>query len=107
LVFPYDDTILEALTCLDRPWDHLHHRSYFLPELRRIEAVEFVLNMTGDRYFPINPLATHTVYTKGNMKTIAETIHIDISRTPGIVENVFVSVDHSLEEIYIYTDLFK
>jgi hypothetical protein len=91
--------IIEALTGPDRPWDDLNHRSYFLPHLRRIEAVEFVLNMTGDRYFPINPLATHTVYTKGNMKTIAETIPIDISRTPGIVENVFVGVDRSPEEI--------
>jgi hypothetical protein len=44
---------------------------------------------------------------KGNMETIAEMIPIDISRTPGIVENVFVGADCSPEEIQIYTDLFK
>jgi hypothetical protein len=38
LVLPYDEAIIEALTGPDRPWDDLHHRSYFLPELRRIEA---------------------------------------------------------------------
>jgi hypothetical protein len=49
----------------------------------------------------------HKVYTEGNMTTIAKMIPIDISRTPGIVENVFVGVDCSLEEIRIYKDLFK
>jgi hypothetical protein len=107
LVFPSDEAILEALTGLDRPWDDLHHRSYFLPELRRIEAGEFMLTMTGDRSCPINPLATHTVYAEGNMETITEMIPIDISRTPGIMENVFVGADCSPEEIQIYTDLFK
>jgi hypothetical protein len=107
LVFPSDEEIIEALTGLDRPWDDLHHRSYFLPELRRIEVGEFVLTMTGDRSCPINPLATHAVYAEGNMETIIETIPIDISRTLGIMENVFVGADNSPEEIHIYTDLFK
>jgi hypothetical protein len=61
LVFPSDEVILEALTGPDRPWDDLHHRSYFLPELRRIEAGEFVLTVNGDRSCPINPLATHSL----------------------------------------------
>jgi hypothetical protein len=107
LVFPSDEVIIEAMTSLDKPWDDLHHRSYFLPELRRIEAGEFTLTMTGDRSCPINPLAMHVVYAEGNMETIAETIPINISRTPGIVENVFVGADCSPEEIRIYTDLFK
>jgi hypothetical protein len=66
-----------------------------------------VLTMTRDRSVPINPLAMHIVYAKGNMATIIETIPTDISRTPGIVENVFVGADCSPEEIRIYTDLFK
>jgi hypothetical protein len=104
---PSDEAILEALTGLDKPWDDLHHRSYFLPKLRRIEAGEFVLTITRDRSCPINPLATHTVYTEGNMESIVETIPIDISITPGIVDNVFVRADCSPEEIQIYTELFK
>jgi hypothetical protein len=63
--------------------------------------------MTGYRSCPINPLATHTVYVEGNMESIIETIPIDISRTLGIVENVFVGVDFSPEEIQIYMELFK
>jgi hypothetical protein len=63
--------------------------------------------MTGDRSCPINPLATHEVYVEGNMETIAETILINISKTPGIMEIFFVVDDCSLEENQIYTDLFK
>jgi hypothetical protein len=48
-----------------------------------------------------------TVYAEGNMVSITEMIPIDISRTPGIVENVFVGADCSPEEIQIYTELFK
>jgi hypothetical protein len=63
--------------------------------------------MTGDQPCPINLLATQDVYAEGNMATIAETMPINISRTPGVVENVFVGADCSPEEIQIYTDLFK
>jgi hypothetical protein len=38
LVLPSDEAIIEAMTSLDKPWDDLHHRSYFLPELSRIEG---------------------------------------------------------------------
>jgi hypothetical protein len=104
---PSDEAIIEAMTGPDKPWEDLHHRSYFLPELHRIEAGEFTITMTGDQPCPINLLATQDIYAEGNMATIAETIPINISRNPGIVENVFVGADCSPEEIQIYTDLFK
>jgi hypothetical protein len=96
---PSDAVIIEEMTSPDRPWDDLHHISYFIPELRRIEAGEFTLNMTGDRSCPINPLATHIVYAELNMETIAKKIPIDISRTLGIVKNVSVEADFSPKEI--------
>jgi hypothetical protein len=52
------------MTSPAKPSDDQHHRSYFLPELSRIEAGEFTLTMTGDRSCPINPLATNEVYAK-------------------------------------------
>jgi hypothetical protein len=58
LVFPFDEAVIEAMTSSDKPWDDLHHRSYFLPELHRIEAGEFTITMTGDQSCPINLLAT-------------------------------------------------
>jgi hypothetical protein len=91
--------IIEALTGPDRPWDDLHHRSYFLPELGRIEACEFVLTMTQDRSFTINPLATNVFYAEGNMETIDKTIPIEISKIPSVMENIFLRADCSLEDI--------
>jgi hypothetical protein len=41
------------------------------------------------------------------MVSISPTIMIDISRTPGKIENVHIGADCSPEEIMIYTELFK
>jgi hypothetical protein len=65
------------------------------------------VTMMGDQPCPINLLATHEIYVEGNMETISETIPINISRNPGVMENVFVKVDCSPEEIQIYMDMFK
>jgi hypothetical protein len=107
LVLPFDKVVIEAMTSPDKPWEDLHHRSYFLPELSRIEARNFTATMMGDQSCPINLLATHDIYAEGNMETIAETIPINISRNPGVMENVFIGVDCSPEEIRICIDLFK
>ena len=55
--------------------------------------------MTRDRSCPINPLSTHEVYVEGNMVTITETISINISRTHGVVENVFIGAECSPKDI--------
>jgi hypothetical protein len=68
---------------------------------------EFVSTMNGDKYCPINPLATHAVYAEGNMVSITTNIPIDISKTHGVLENVFVRANFSPEEIRTYTELFK
>jgi hypothetical protein len=107
LVFRYYEVIFKAMNGPNRPWDDIHHRSYFLPELKRIEAREFVMTMNGDDPCPINPLAIHRIYVEGNMEFIDETILIDISRTHGVMENDFVGADCSPEEIQIYKELFK
>jgi hypothetical protein len=63
--------------------------------------------MNGDAPCPIDLLATHGKYIKGNMESISEMIPIDISKTPDVVEIVFIREDCSPEEIQIYTELFK
>jgi len=52
-------------------------------------------------------LDMHGIYAKGNMENISPTVTIDISRTPGKIENVYINVDCSFKEIHIYTNLFK
>jgi hypothetical protein len=99
LVLPYDEAVIEAMTSPNKPWEDLHHRSYFLPKLSRIKAGEFTVTMTGDRSCHTNPLATHKIYVEGNMATVAETMPINISRTPGVIDNVFVGAYNSPEEM--------
>jgi hypothetical protein len=58
LVLPYDEAVIEEMTSLDKPWEDLHHISYFLPELSRIEAGEFTITIMGYQLCPINLLST-------------------------------------------------
>jgi hypothetical protein len=55
--------------------------------------------MTGDQPCPINLLATQDIYAEGNMATITATIPINISRTPGIIDNVSVGAYSSPEDM--------
>jgi hypothetical protein len=48
LVLPSDKAMIEAMNGSEKPWEDLHHRSYFLPELHRIEAGEFTITMMRD-----------------------------------------------------------
>jgi hypothetical protein len=94
---PSDESILEAM----------YHRSYFLPELVRIEHDDFRSTLSDMGGHTVVFLDTHGIYVEGNMENISPTIMIDISRTPGKVENVYISADCSPGEIHIYTNLFK
>ena len=40
-VFPLDEAILKAMSGIEQPWEELHHRSYFLPKLARLECDDF------------------------------------------------------------------
>jgi hypothetical protein len=55
--------------------------------------------MMGDHPCPINLLATQEIYAESNMETIAETIPINISRPPGVIDNVFIRAYSSPEEM--------
>ena len=107
MVFPSDEAILEAMCRRDKIYEDLHHRSYFILELSRIENQEFHMRMAGDLDTPINPLPREGIFAEGNMENISSTIPINISANPNIVENVHISAKFSPEEIAIYTALFK
>lgn len=53
------------------------------------------------------PVLVHEVLSEGNMENITTTMPIDISIKLGIVENIHIGVSCSLDEIRVYTDLFK
>jgi hypothetical protein len=91
----------------DKPWDDMHHRSYFLPKLARIEQYDFRSTLSEIISHVVVPLDTHGIYAKENMASISPTITIDISHIPSKVENVYIGTGCSPEEILIYTEIFK
>jgi hypothetical protein len=105
--FPSDESILEAMNVFERPWDDMHHRSYFLPSLERTKQDYFRSTLSEIVGHDVVPLDTHGIYTEGNMVSISPIVQIDISRTPGKIENVNIGADCSPSKILIYTNLFK
>jgi hypothetical protein len=100
---PSTKAILKAMNGYERPWDDMHHQSYFLPSLERIEQDDFRSTLSEIVGHVVVPLDTHDIYAEGNMTSIYPTVSIDISRTRGKIENVNIGVDCSPEEILIYT----
>jgi hypothetical protein len=82
-----DEAILESMNGFDRPWDDMHHHSYFLLEVARIEQDDFRSTLSETVGHAIVPLDIHEIYVDGNMVSIYPTITIDISHIPGKVEN--------------------
>jgi hypothetical protein len=104
---PLDEAILEAMYGPDGPWDDMHHCSYFLLELVRIEQDDIKSTLSEMVGHVVVPLDTHGIYAEGNMENISPIVTIDISRIPGKIENVYIGGDCSPKEIQIYIDLFK
>ena len=106
-VFPSDKAIIEAMLGFEPPWEELHHRSYFLPELDRLEREDFRAVLSERVGSPMVPLSSPGPMADGNMANISSTIPINISRNPGMIENVYIGAECSHAEILEYTELFK
>ena len=57
-VFPLDEAIIEAMLGVEPPWEELHHRSYFLPELNRMEREDFKEILSENIGSPMVPLSS-------------------------------------------------
>jgi hypothetical protein len=62
--FPSDEAIIEAMNGSHKPWDDMHHRSYFLPDLERIEQDDFRSTLSEIVSHTIVPLDTHEFMPK-------------------------------------------
>ena len=92
---------------VEPPWEELHHRSYFLPELDHLECEDF-REVLSERFgSPMVPLSSHGPMAYGNMENIFPMIPINISRDPGRIENIYIGEECFHAEIQEYTKLFK
>ena len=106
-VFPLDESIIEAMSGAEPPWEELHHRSYFLPKLDRMERDDFREILSEKIGSPAVPLSSPGPMADGNMDNLSPTIPINISCDPRKVENVYFGVGCSPDEIKEYIELFK
>ena len=87
-IFPSDKVIIEAMSRVEPPWEELHHRSYFLPELDGLEHEDFRVVLSARFGSPMVPLRSPSMMADGNMENISSMIPINISCDPGRMENV-------------------
>ena len=106
-VFQSDEAIIEVMSRLEQPWEELHHQSYFLPKLDHMESDDFRLILSKNIGSPMVPLSSLVQMADGSMDNLSPTIPINISRDPSKVENVYIGVGCSFDEIKEYTELFK
>ena len=83
-IFPLDEAIIEAMSGVEPPWEELHHRSYFLPELDHLEREDFRVVLSQRVGSPMVPLSSPGPMADGNMANISSTIPINISRNPSM-----------------------
>ena len=95
MVLPLNEAILDSIIGPDKICEELHHKSYFLPELSRIENSKFHVILSEGVVQPIKLIPKEEVFTKGNMANIFTTILINISTKLGIMENVCIGTKYS------------
>ena len=105
--FLSDESIMEVMSLEEVPWNDTHHRSSFFPGPTVMYACLEEFSSQFPSLPPQTQIMTHEVWLEGNMGNITQTMPIDISVKPGVVENVYIRVTCSPEEIKIYTRLFQ
>lgn len=102
-----NETIMEVMCPIEKPWEISHHSSSFIPTTDQLKKID--LDLTIDNkfdWFKCYFLA-QLVFIEGNILNISKTIPINISSNPDIIENIMIGVDCSPQEIGIYTTMFK
>ena len=105
--FSSNEAILEAMSRIEQPWEELHHRSYFIHNLDRLEHDDFREIISEKIGSHVVPLSSPGQMAKGNMANLSPMIPINISRDLGKIENVYIGAGCSPDEIKEYTKLFK
>ena len=98
-----DESIVESMMPEGEPWEYHHHHSHLqdYKEDNLIELYHPSIKTSFLNSFPIN-----AIDSERNLSNIEETISIDISTKPGVVEYIHVSVSCSPSKLESYRSLF-
>ena len=102
-MFLTNENVLEAMMLEGEPWEDYHHHSH-LPDYEENYLSE-IYHPPIKKFFS-NSLPINAIDSEGNLSNIEETISIDISTKPGIVENINVGISCSPSELETYRSLF-
>ena len=102
-----DETIMEVMCPIEKPWEISHHRSSFTPTIDQLKRFDLALTTRKECDWFRNPFSTQPVFVEGNLSNISATIPINISSNSKVTENIMMGVDCSPEEIQVYMALFK
>ena len=103
-MFLIDENILEAMISEGEPWEHYHHRSH-IPDYEENYLSE--LYHPSIKKFFLYSLPINAIDSERNLSNIEETISIDISTKPVIVENIHVGISCYPSELESYRSLFR
>jgi len=106
-IFPSDESIMEMISIEEAPWDDNHHHSLFIPSLDEIEKDISSIFPIDIANAPQYSILTQDTISEENFVNISQMISVDISIKEGIVENIQLGTNCSIEEIETYTALFK
>ena len=102
-----DETIMEVMCPIEKPWEMSHHRSSFIPTTDQLKRIDLELTISKEFDSFKSPFPAQPIFVEGNLSNISTTIPINISSNPKVTKNIMIGVDCSPQEIEIYTTLFK
>lgn len=85
IVLPYEEAIIEANIGVERLWDDLHHRSYFLTDLHKVALSLCCSSSIRNVHKILNPFSPTHIFPEDKMANILQTILVNISKNPNIV----------------------
>ena len=88
-----DETIMEVMCPIEKPWEISHHRSSFIPTKNHSKRFDLELTMRKECDWFKNPFLTKLVFVEGNLSNIFATIPINISSNPNVTGNILIGAN--------------
>ena len=88
-----DETIMEVMCPIEKPWEISRHRSSLIPTIDHSERLDLELTMKKKCDWFRNPFSTKPVFVEGNLSNILATIPINISSNPKVTGNIMIGAN--------------
>ena len=88
-----DETIMEVMCPIEKPWEISHHRSSFIPTTDQSNRFDLELTTRKECDWFRNPFLAQPVFVEGNLSNISATIPINTSSNPKVIKNIMIGAD--------------